>query len=106
MQVDKSWIRSVLIDVRRYQNDSNLLARSITDQQLKAIQTRISGLKLDLSRAERLECLRIILGYERPIATTWDLSMADAKGLIEAADDEFSALFMWAWIEQESGALV
>jgi hypothetical protein len=106
MKDNDSWIRSLLIDVRRYQHDTNLLSRTITDQQLRAVQTRIHETKMDLSRAQRLECLRMILGYEFPIKSTWDLSMADAKGLIELADDEFLAVFMWSAVEQESGALV
>ena len=106
MKEKESWIRSLLFECRRFQHDINLLARSVTDAQLKALQTRIHATKLDLVRAQRLEALRIVLGYDRPIESTWDLSMADAKGLMELENDEFNALFMWALIEQGHGALV
>ena len=106
MKEKESWIRSLLFECQRFQNDANLLARTITDAQLKALQTRISATKLELVRAQRLECLRLILNYDRPIKSTWDLSMADAKGLMELQDDEFNAVFMWALLEQGAGALV
>lgn len=102
----KSWIRSLLFECQRFQNDANLLARTITDAQLRALQTRIGATKLELVRVQRLECLRLILNYDRPIKSTWDLSMADAKGLMELSDDEFNAVFMWALLEQGAGALV
>ena len=101
-----SWVKSLILECRRFQNDPNLLGRTITDAQLKALQTRISATKLELVRDQRLECLRLILGYERPISTTWDLSMADAKGFLELVDDEFNTLFMWALLKQGAGALI
>jgi hypothetical protein len=102
----ESWIQSLLNESRRFQNDANLLARDITDAQLKALQTRISSTKLDMTRSERLECLRLILGYARPIGTTWDLSMADAKGILDLTDEEFRTIFMWAFLKQGEGALI
>lgn len=106
MKDKESWIQSLLFECQRFQNDPNLLARSLSDAQLKALQTRISATGLELGRAQRLECLRLVLGYEAPVKTTWDLSMADAKGLMELANNEFNAVFMWALLEQGAGALI
>ena len=106
MKAKESWIRSLLFECRRFQHDINLLARSITDAQLKALQTRIHLSKLELGRVQRLEALRLVLGYGRPLKSTWDLSMADAKGLMELENDEFNTVFMWALIKQGEGALV
>jgi hypothetical protein len=103
---DESLIRSLLLEVRRFQNDVGLLSRTLTDQQLKAVMTRISESKLELARPIRLECLRLILGYTQPIKSTWDLSMADAKGLLELTNDEFNTVLTWALLAQEEGALV
>lgn len=106
MKAKESWIRSLLFECQRFQNDLNLLARPISDAQLKALQTRIHITKLELGRVQRLEALRLVLGYDRPLKSTWDLSMADAKGLMELENDEFNAVFMWALIKQGEGALV
>jgi len=106
MKEKESWIRSLLFECQRFQNDINLLARPITDAQLKALQTRIHATKLELVRVQRLEALRIVLGYDRPLKSTWDLSMSDAKGLMELENDELNAVFMWALLEQAEGALV
>ena len=95
---------STLIHLARInQNDFNLSIRVITKAQVKAIQTRISKSKLKLSRGERLECLREILGYDRLIHSTWDLSMADAGGLLELDTGDFNALLSWALIKISDG---
>ena len=91
---------------RSNQNDPDLSAVQITKKQVMAVQTRISKTKLKLSREERLECLREILGYNKVIHSTWDLSMADAGGLIELEDADFNALFSWALMKLSNGVQI
>ena len=85
--------------MRAHQNDSDLLCRDITPNQVKAIQTRISNTGLSMTRGTRLECLRIILGYGNPILSTNDITMADAMGLLDLDDREFMSVLVWAIVE-------
>lgn len=92
---------------RQFQINTTLSGRPITDPQLKKLQITIREFKLEESRAQRLEALRIILGYERPLNSSKDLSMADAMGLFELKLEEFQYLYAWALFDQsESGVVV
>ena len=99
MQGGGSSVQSLVLLARQHQNNPDLLIRDITEKQVRALQTRISNMGLPFTRGTRLECLRTILGYSKPVLSTNDLTMADAMGILDMDNRDFTSLFVWAMVE-------
>lgn len=103
---DSYSIESLLILARQYQNNTTLLGRDITDAQLTAVHSRLTAAAGSISRDERLEILRTILGYDRPLSTSKDLTMADGFGVIKLDDQDWETLVLWARMSIEQAVLI
>jgi hypothetical protein len=92
--------------VRQHQNNVALISQDITDKQIKALHAKISATGVPMSRNTRLEALREILGYDDMLHTSKSLTKADAMGLLDLTDADFSALLIDTIITMESGVRI
>ncbi|MGH9425935.1 MAG: hypothetical protein ACRD2L_06500 [Terriglobia bacterium] len=99
-------IESLLLLARQHQSNPALLARPITDKQLKAVHAKLHAVGVTLGRTTKLEVLREILGYRDPFETSKDLTMADGFGILGLSDQDFSSLVLWASLKLEQGVMI
>lgn len=98
---DEYSVESLLLLARQHQSNPALLDKPITARQLTALHARLYATGIPMTRSERLEILREILGYNDLVKTSKDLTMADGFGLLGLEEQDFSALVMWADVKLE-----
>jgi len=106
MQDKNSSVDSLLLMARSRLNDPEYGQRTVSMAQIRALHTRFSNTKITLTRAMKLDALRIILGFSKPISSTKNLSMGDVMGLLDMDDLEFSEVVWWAVHNMQLGALI
>jgi len=98
---DEFSVESLLLLARQHQSNPALLARPITDAQVKALHAKLHASGVKFARSAKLEVFREILGYQGLLETTKDLTMADGFGILGLSDTDLGTLVIWAGIKIE-----